>query len=408
MNQDSKVPALRTDIAGEVFKQDDEELIMLYDPNGYALEPVPLPVDLVPFLQMLNGELTFVQFDAMIRQAIEGDAQQFIDYFKEILKMLDFYGYLDTPRFQWLKQDIENYKSSDIRPPVCAGNSYPNNKTETDKELDKIFASFNKDDVKPGADMIIVPHIDFRIGTAAHKTYASGYHALRNTNPDLVVIFGTSHYGMSGLFMLTDKHFDTPLGLAVTDVEIASSLKDYENDAVVFDDFAHRNEHSIELQVVLAQHYFNNPNIAILPVLVGSFHEFVNKKELPDKDSKIELFLNTLNELIKKSGKKAVYITSVDMAHIGRKFGDEFDAEDMLEVVRLEDEKLIHHMANCDADSYFMDVANIEDKYKICGLSPVYSMLKMRKPIESRFLEYHQWSEKETKSAVTFSSLAFY
>jgi predicted class III extradiol MEMO1 family dioxygenase len=96
------------------------------------------------------------------------------------------------------------------------------------------------------------------------------------------------------------------------------------------------------------------------------------------------------------------------LAHIGRKFDDDFDAKNKLETLRQEDEELIHHLAHCNADSFFRSVAEVKDKNKICGLAPIYSILKMLKPVESRFLYYDVWYEEETKSAVSFASFAFY
>lgn len=409
MNKTDKLPKLRDEIQIFEFNRDSDKYIVLVDPSGYALQTIELPGDIVPFMSALSGEFTYQEFeDSLIAENGEVDISKFIEYFYEVVKILDYNAYLETPMFEWQKQDVDTYLSSVIRPPVCSGSSYPKDKEELTKMMDNLFNSVELEDIKPGAKMIIVPHIDFRIGEGAFKCYASGYHSLRGQKPDLVVIFGTSHYSNSAHFMLTEKHFETPLGTAISDSELIHFFNNYENEEVVFDEMAHRNEHSIELQVVLAQHFFSNPNLKIFPVLTGSFHDFMNEDSLPITNSEVKSFIVDLKEQINKSGKKAVYITSVDFSHIGRKFGDDFDAETKLEKVRQDDELLIRHLANCDADSFFKEITQNGDKNKVCGLSPIYSMMKMVKPDSGRFLHYHQWNEIETKSAVTFAGLSYY
>ena len=169
--------------------------------------------------------------------------------------------------------------------------------------------------------------IDFRIGSKAHRCYAAGYHSIRNTNADLFVILGTSHQGNSDYFMLTKKDFETPLGCAETDRDIIDMLASGLSYDLTIDDMAHRHEHSIEFQVVLLQHYFRNRSFRILPVLVGSFHNFIHDKTMPGSDGRLSEFISKLKGIIAEMGRKAVFIASADMAHIGRKFNDKFYAE---------------------------------------------------------------------------------
>ncbi len=409
MNE-TRLPEVRENIKVEKYDEDGKEYIVLYDDQCYAQQPLSFHLDFIPFLQLLNSNFTFESLESKFNEQFGTDAEQIMNSFKNFVQILDNAGYLNTPRFQWIKNDIDNYINSDIRPAMCAGSSYSDDKAELSKELDEILNSFDSSEVKTGAEMIIVPHIDFRIGEAAHKTYAAGYHTLKDSEPDVIVIFGTSHTGSSKRFILTEKHFETPLGLVQTDGEIIKKMRNLltDSDEVIIDDLCHRYEHSIEIQVVLAQHYFKNKTFKILPILVNSFISDLQMGSLPNEDEGFNRFLEVLKGIILGTGKKAIFIASVDLAHVGKKFGDDYDAKLMLNDLKNEDQRLIHYLAMSDPDSFFNTISQAKDKYKICGLAPIYSMLKYQTPKECRFLHYDQWYEEETESAVSFASLAYY
>ena len=407
INEDFLLPKLREDIAFELVDQEDEQQVILYDPNGYARQPIQIPFSIVPLLQMLDGTFKKSDIENVLKDANSDDIAEIIEPIFNLIYYLDHLGFLETENYYNLKNELDEYLHSPIRKPVCAGNTYSDNPEHLQSQIKAILNSRKPDDIKSDADSIIVPHIDFRVGLGALKTYAAAYHAIKDKNPELVVIFGTSHYASSDYFMFTEKDFETPFGVVETDKDIINQLKTISNGNIRFDELAHKNEHSIELQLVFLQYLFGN-KFKILPILVGSFHNFVQTDTLPKEDEHFQELIRKVKDVVIQSGKKTVYIASVDFAHIGRKFGDDFDASPELEILREEDKMLINHLVNFEADEFFKTVAKNNDRRKICGLSPIYSVLKMNKFRESKFLEYNQWDETETKSAVSFASIAFY
>jgi len=406
---DSLIPSVRHDILVEIYSEDGKEHLYLKDPKGYASQDVSIPKDFLPLMTFLDGNYRYSDVEKEIASGNREESNELMESLKNLVNFLDYMGYLQSKRFEWIKQDIENYLSSSVRPPYCAGSSYSNDKDELISELDALFSSTIPNEVKTGADSIIVPHIDFRIGTEAHQAYSKAYNAFGDIEPDLVVIFGTSHYGSSKRFILTEKHFETPLGIARNAVEFIDIFRSNitDEDEIIVDEIAHRYEHSIEFQVLLSQFYFKKP-FRVLPILVNSFIKDVSLKKLPDEDFYFNGFLMKLNQAVQSFAKRPVFICSVDFAHIGRKFDDDFDASEKFKEIEKEDDKLIHYLASCNADGFFNSVSENDDRYRICGLSPIYTLLKFRKPKESRLLHYHIWNEEETKSAVSFASLAFY
>ena len=112
---------------------------------------------------------------------------------------------------------------------------------------------------------------------------------IEESQADLFVIFGTAHNPMRNLFSVTRKHFETPLGTVETDrrfvAQLASKLKalpgGHELDLAA-DELAHRHEHSIEFQAVFLQYLLGDRRpFRIVPVLTGSFHDFVAQNISP-------------------------------------------------------------------------------------------------------------------------------
>lgn len=399
------IPALRNDLNIEVVEDDKNKFVVLSDPSNYAPQPVAIPVDLIPLLQMLDGTVTTQEiFDKIFQETgQEPDLSPLIN----LVYYLDSMAFMQSDGFKEYKKDIDKYLASPVRDAFCVGHSYPESPELLKEFLDGIFGSVDPKIVTPGAEAIVVPHLDFRVGTEVHKAYAKGYHSIRDTKPELVVIFGTSHYGNSDVFMLTRKDFSTPLGTSVNDREIQNELLKKLSFEPTFDDMAYRQEHSIEFQVLLLQHYFKGIDFKILPVLVGSYQNFITDHIAPANHDRFKEFLSKLNEVIGETNRRVIFISSADFAHIGRKFGDDFAAEPELESLRNEDMLLLNALSEADIGKFYELIAGTNDKRKICGLPPIYAMLNTISPGRGKLLHYGQWSETETESAVTFASLAF-
>jgi hypothetical protein len=137
-------------------------------------------------------------------------------------------------------------------------------------------------------------------------------------------------------------------------------------------------------------------------------HQFMAENKNPAENSAINAFINTLKGYVSSNNIKASFIASVDFAHIGMKFDDNFDAIEKLNEVRVEDNKLIDSIIDLAPEDFFNQIATVGDKWKICGTAPIYSFLKSNTFKQAKLNKYNQWYEEETQSAVTFASLSFY
>lgn len=395
------LPALRRDI--RLIATDEGRSLILQDSMGYAKNMVTVPADALAVLEMLNGHNSAAVLEVFFRDEFSSEipAADIVRF----AEFLDGEGYLYSQNFDMRRRAFEDeYTSQPIRYNVCAGGAYPANPDELHAFLQNILDSSEPTEDEP-ANGIIAPHIDLNVGG---KSYAPAYHAIRNSDADLFVIYATSHYAGYDLLIPTDKDFETPLGIVRTDRNLLEQIRASLPFQITRNDIAHKPEHSIELELIFLQHLFPDREFTILPLLVTSFGEFMDSPETPSANDKVRLIAQAVRRAVEESGRKAVYISSGDLAHIGRKFGDDFDAEHKLGELATVDTTLIERLAACDHDGFFREIAACDDAWKVCGTSPNYMLLETLRPTRGIALCYEQWNERETRSAVSFASLAFY
>ena len=138
-------------------------------------------------------------------------------------------------------------------------------------------------------------------------------------------MLGTSHYGEPDRFGLTRKPFVTPFGEAITDTRLVNELEQAAPESIRMEDYCHAIEHSIEFQVLFLQ-YLYGPNIRILPIFCGSFLRSIYQGGKPEGNEQVQRFFDTLGNLSAREGNKLFWVLGVDMAHMGRRYGDQMTA----------------------------------------------------------------------------------
>jgi AmmeMemoRadiSam system protein B len=118
--------------------------------------------------------------------------------------------------------------------------------------------------------------------------------------------------------------------------------------------------------------------------------------------------LRSLRELAQGDSREICFVAGVDLAHVGKQFGDrEPIDENFLKWVEAEDHKLVDRLSDLDAPGFFKEIAKDQDKRKICGFAPLYSLIHLLEGTRGNHLHYGQAFTPETGSAVTFTSLIF-
>lgn len=385
-------------------------LVCLRDTQNLSGKMLFVPPEGVFILSLFDGKHSVLdiqgefmrQFGQLVyREDVEG-----------LVNQLDDALMLDNQNYKNFKKKVEEeFRDSPIRESSHAGLSYPDEAEEVKNWLGEFFNAVEKSHpVRAGNGKLsglISPHIDFRRGG---RSYALAYRELINSDVDTFIIFGTSHYAeVENPFILTRKNFITPLGFAETDTRVADELAQQCSWDLFDGEIFHRQEHSIEFQVVFLQYLFGGKKrFKILPILCNSFFRMINNGESPSEDGNISTFLKLIGDII-SSNNRACVIAGADMAHVGLKFGDhEPVGESTLRWIKERDLLSLSFTENIDAQGFFKSIEEEKDKRKICGLSPIYALLSTIKAEKGKLLDYDQALEPDTGSVVSFASVGFY
>jgi len=392
-------------------QHEGRRVLALRDPAGYTDATVLLPRVLLEIVSLFDGEHSIVDIQvAIMRQHGELVSRERIT---EIADALDEQGFLDSPHFAERRAAIDHaFLEAPTRPAAHGGGAYPLDPSEIHAFFDGFFAPPEGpgpvDGSGPGRPRvagIIAPHIDFHRGRSA---YAWAYRDLaERSDADLFVIFGTSHTGMAHPFALTLKAYESPLGQVPVDREFTNALAKRARQDCFGSEGAHRKEHSIEFQAVFLRYLFaGRREIAIVPILASFAHEALVGGRRVDDDPRIPRLLEALGETIAASGRRVALIAGADLAHVGPRFGDP-EPVSPAELARLggEDRAMLEAVEAGDAEAFFDRVARDGDRRRICGLSPIYALLRALGGTRGTLRRYAQWPDPE--GVVTFASVVF-
>jgi len=403
----SDAPRLR---AVEAFpvEQEGQRYVALRDPAGYVAEVIMLPVDLVEVLALFDGEHPISAIQAeLLRRHGEQVARASLE---QLIGELDAHGFLESPAFARRRAAIDDaFLGAPRRPASHAGGAYPDDPAELRSRMDGFFTSPQGpgtvgDFQGGGVSGLIAPHIDFHRGGPA---YAWAYRDLaERCDADLFVIFGTCHAGMADPFALTRKDYDTPLGPARVDREVVEALAARAGQDCFGSELAHRNEHSIEFQAVFLSYlYAGRRDIRIVPVLTSFAHEALARGQRPDDDPRVGRFLDALADLA-GSGRRVAFIAGADLAHVGPRFGDPQPVSPAeLGTIDREDREMLRAVQAGDPEGFFESVRADGDRRRICGLSPIYTLLRVRAGAKGLLRQYGQWPDPQ--GVVSFASVVF-
>jgi len=268
--------------------------------------------------------------------------------------------------------------------------------------LDEMFKATPEKEICGEIAAIIAPHIDYTRGI---NVYQQIYPYLRHVNKPLIVVFGTCHHMTEKIWNISLKDFETPLDIAPVSQELRSLVlhNDVLSDSVT--EWPHRNEHSIELQIPLIQ--FNMLNdFEILPILTGSMHEYIDGTR-DINDGVLAGLVNSLKAVLKAYGKPYIVIAGADLAHIGAQFGDPYPLDSFtLMHSKTKDEEILACIQEVNAESFFNTIKKEGDARRICGLTPIYFLLRLMEGRTAEIVSYDQWTDK--KSSVSFAGAVFY
>jgi hypothetical protein len=384
---------------------EDRPGLLIRDSLGYSDAILIIPPPLVQTLACFDGQQTQLDLRAALVEAtgelqVSGIEQQLIE-------VLTTSGFLVDEVFSRLKEQREReFAEAPVRLPSHAGSGYPNEPAELREVMNGWMAGPAPTAPENNLVAIAAPHVS---PSGGYESYRAAYRLFGPSYKDRAfVILGTSHYGAPERFGLTRKPYATPWGESRVDLHLVEELARKAPDAIAMEDYCHAVEHSIEFQVLFLQSIFG-PDISILPILCGSYAQSIYRGGKPEANENVNRFLGTLGEIGAREGQRLLWVLGIDMAHMGRRYGDEFPAlanENEMLAVGGRDRQRMERIAAGDADGFWDLVQQNHDDLKWCGSSPVYTFLKAMPHARGTVERYEQWNI-DPQSVVSFAGMSF-
>jgi AmmeMemoRadiSam system protein B len=405
-------PALRAVETIVVPDAQHGRILVLRDTEGVTSSHACLPPQLVPVVARFTGEKTVTQIAREASSELGFEVP--VDMVVRLVEELDRALFLEGPTYRAARAKIErDFVTAGVRKASHAGGAYAKDPAELTRYLDdRCLANANAAGGSGRIVGLVAPHIDPWRGAVG---YGHAYGALgRSLAPevDTFVLFGTSHAPMRQPFALCDKAFDTPLGPMEADSDALSAVAKRCTFDAYADQFNHAREHSLEFQVVFLKHLLADRPARIIPVLAGLGAQQVSGAS-PRDDKHAGQFFDAIGEVIAARPGRVVVVAGADMAHVGPRFGDTkaFDAAARARLAKT-DRASLAHAADRDADAFWEDVARDLDTRRVCGLAPIYSLLRTLEgggsEARAELLHYEQTVDPDDGSIVSHAALAFF
>jgi AmmeMemoRadiSam system protein B len=391
------------------IKEGEEQYILLWDASGLSKEKLVVPLNYFFIIQHFDGEHSLQEIGALY-------LKRFGEFLmpgkvEELVADLEAKLFLEGDRTNAAKAEARSaYREAAVRPAAFAGKSYETDAGRLKKQIDGFFSSKEGPDFKPSANKgkpikgLVVPTYDLK---QAGPIYAWAYKELQEAQqPEVLIIIGTAHAGLEQPFAVTDKAFETPLGVLPVDRAIVDRLKDLVPEFFE-EEIAHLSEHAIEFQLPFLQ---TNPAattpVRIVPIL-ASFSALSLSD--PSVRAAVDRFLSALDGAILASGKSACLIAAGELAHLGMRYGDSAPPTDFSFHRSMQyDLEMLKHVEDLKPEEFAGYIQKEKDQRRISGFSPIYSLLRLIKAEKGEVLRYDRGITDQYNSTVTYASMSFF
>jgi len=381
-------PLLRN-LQPQMIQHRGKPAILLRDPLRLTSRAVALPAHLALLLGLCDGTRDPAGIRAAL--AIRAGVRVSQSSIESIIREMDDALLFDNERFAAaLAVAGREYRQAPFRTPGLAGESYPSDPDELRgflrgyvEGLDPAGTPVASPEATRG---LISPHIDYQRGGAVYaRVWSAAEQALASA--ELVVVLGTDHLG-GGLITLTRQHYATPWGPLPTALDVVDAIAEAIGPEVAYgDEIHHRTEHSIELAMVWLHYVLGERSPAVLPILCGSFDPFMESDNDPASDGTIGEAVRVLRKAM--AGRKSFVVAAADLAHVGPAFGDRYPMDFARRArVKGADDVTLQLIRDGDAEGFFQQLRDERDARKVCGLPPIYVMLRLLGDGRGTLLDY--------------------
>lgn len=408
------LPQIRAEIDALPFENNGRQFL-LYDRSGLSEAQLAVSAAVMLIINKFDGRTSPLTIRELLEEELSGASiLPEISEIEEIVIKLDDALFLQNAHFQeYYQQLVAEFTQASVRNMICAGSVYPADPTELTVTLNRIIANTGNDEEegratnvrRPAPRGAIAPHMDY---SRAAESYGRIYRELsRYHAPEAVVIIGTAHQPIRNRFAFCNKDFAVPGGIVLHHHELTDYLIQICKPTADFSDdfFAHRFEHSIELQAIWLRHIWGD-QVRIIPILAGPLGEFIRQPEAIKHDAQLNALTQALHGLVAR--RRVMLLASADLAHIGPRFGDARRVEpNFLVEAENADRSYLTTVKTGSAQAGLENLRQHHDRYHLCGTGCIYALKAALTDVPGRLLGYQQAVTAELDQAVTCASLIF-
>jgi len=241
-------------------------------------------------------------------------------------------------------QCVVEAREAEVRKARWSGSFYDRSPDVLGDTVEGFIRNVDQGKIPGNLIALISPHAGY-IYSGQVAAYA--YCQLEGEDFDTIILLGPSHYvPVKGASVYAEGWWQTPLGKVEVDSEIAKEIV-RKHEWFHFDDEAHKNEHSLEVQVPFLQ--LTLKDFKIVPIVLN--------------DSSQEFCQLLADAIVRSKGKKRILIVaSTDMSHY-HTYGK----------ACLIDGVTMHDLENFDMDSLRKHLSRGEGE--LCGSAAVFTAL---------------------------------
>jgi MEMO1 family protein len=400
-------PKLRYGLEAFPVEHEGQKMVVLRDRSGFCEGSLLLSPPVADLLVHMDGKNTFR--DLQLRFMRRTGEVLFSEKLQEIVQMLDDHYMLENEKFiRKAGEEAARFLRDPVRRAKYAGKSYPAEPEALVEELKSYFDAARTEFERAASSAneqrlvaLVAPHIDIQAGGPC---FASAYKAVGEAiHPTTWVVLGTAHEPLDNYFALTTKDFETPLGLVRHDPEICEELLRLAPRDLRAGEYSHHREHTIEFQCVFLA--YSQPQAKIVPLLCSfSLEDWEENMDYLDEVAAI------IRQVFTAEGRSVGLIASVDLAHIGPRYGDNFrPGQAVLSHHLTADVELLKTLENCDSQAFIRHLQRDRNARRVCGLAPLYMLARILDgSAHGRLLLHEHAVVDQHHSFVTFASMAFY
>jgi AmmeMemoRadiSam system protein B len=285
------------------------------------------------------------------------------------------------------------YRAAPFRPPAFAGRVYPRQPQALTAQLEGWLAAAGRRQAQPPAEAdlsgVVCPHIDYGRGADVYAdVWLQAASAVQEA--DLVLVFGTDHYGGFGSITPTYQRYATPLGVLPSDSAVVEALVAALSEQAAFaHELNHCHEHSIELAIVWLQHLLVGRSTPVVPILAGSFHPFTQGEDDAAAYPPFARAVAALREATQ--GRRVLVVVAADFAHVGPAFGDRQPLTAITKQrIAAADAALLAAACTGSPSAFLQPLLAEQDARRICGLPPLYLALRYLAGARGAVTSYRQ------------------